>query len=128
MAVGHCRCCAVQQTQNDAATSQRYRTYSFYLENDMSDVVKFPIEAEMKVVIANGESFGVATIGLGYGGFPTEKEVQERIQRFEREELAGLQGYRLATAPELWDYACLEKAGQTFATPAAYREFAPIDA
>ena len=90
--------------------------------------VKFPIEAEMKVVITDGDGgFGVATIGLGFGSFPTEQEVQERILRFAREELAQLQGYRLATAPELWDYACLEKTGQKFATPAAYRDFAPLD-
>jgi hypothetical protein len=93
----------------------------------MSKQVKFPIEAEMKVVITNGESFGVATIGLGFGSFPTDKEVKERIERFEREELAGLSGYRLASAPELWDYACLERAGETFATPATYRDFAEID-
>lgn len=64
--------------------------------------IKFPVEAEMKVVITNGEAFGVATIGLGFGGFPTDQEVKERIERFEREELAGLTGYRLATAPERW--------------------------
>lgn len=89
-------------------------------------VVKFPIEAEMKVVITNGESFGVATIGLGFGSFPSEVEVQQRIEKFEREELAELPGYRLATAPELWDYACLERAGRTFACPAGYLQFAPI--
>jgi len=88
--------------------------------------VKFPIEAEMKVVITNGETFGVATIGLGFGSFPNEQDVAERISKFEREELAGLTGYRLATAPELWDYACLERTGETFATPANFREFAPI--
>lgn len=89
--------------------------------------VKFPIEVEMKVVITNGETFGVATIGLGFGSFPTEQEAQERIAKFEREELSGLTGYRLATAPELWDYACLERIGQTFAVPAAYREYTAID-
>lgn len=94
----------------------------------MSDkIIKFPIEAEMKVVITDGESFGVATIGLGFGSFPTEKEIADRIAKFESKELADLKGYRLATAPELWDYACLEKTGQTFATPASYREFAPIE-
>jgi hypothetical protein len=93
----------------------------------MAEVIKFPIEAEMKVVITNGKSFGVATVGLGFGGFPTELEVKERIERFEREELAGLAGYRLCTAPELWDYACLERTGETFATPAAYRQYAKLD-
>lgn len=95
-------------------------------EQSEKHVVKFPIEAEMKVVITNGDRFGVATIGLGFGGFPTDQEVKERIERFEREELARLTGYRLATAPELWDYACLERAGQVFACPAAYRQFADI--
>lgn len=92
----------------------------------MKSVIKFPVEAEMKVIITNGESFGAATIGLGFGSFPTEIEIQERIEKFEREELAGLDGYRLATAPELWDYACLERAGQTFACPDNYRKFAQI--
>lgn len=90
------------------------------------EAVKFPIEAEMKVVITNGSKFGVATISLGFGKYPTESQIAERIARFEREELAEIDGYRLATAPELWDYACIERTGQTFATPASYRQFEPL--
>lgn len=91
----------------------------------MSDSVKFPIQCQMLVVITtgDGESFGTAKIDLGYGKFPTEDQVRERIAKFEREELAQLDGYRLVTAPELWDYACLEQTGRTFACPAEYREF-----
>lgn len=92
-----------------------------------NELVKFPIEAEMKVVITNGARFGVATIGLGFGKYPTEKEIAERIAKFEREELAEIDGYRLATAPELWDYACLERTGERFAVPASYQQFAPVE-
>jgi hypothetical protein len=88
------------------------------------DKVKFPIEAEIKIVITNGSGFGVATVGMGFGNIPSDQDVRERIARFEREELSDLPGYRLATAPELWDYACLERTGETFATPAAWRKFA----
>lgn len=94
----------------------------------MSDEkIKFPIEAEMKVIITNGESYGVVTIGLGFGEYPTERFIQERIAQLEREELSKLPGYLLATAPELWHYACLEKTGQRFAVPARYQEFSPIE-
>lgn len=83
----------------------------------------FPAELEMKVLLTNGDGYGVATIGLGHGQLPTLAEVQARIERFAKEELATLDGYRLATAPEYWDYVCTEKTGQTFACPAEWREF-----
>lgn len=85
----------------------------------------FPAELELKLLITDGESFGVATIGLGHGESPSNSEIQERIQKFEREELSSkrLEGYRLASGPEYWDYVCTEKSGQTFACPAEWREF-----
>jgi hypothetical protein len=85
---------------------------------------RFPVEFEMKVLIVTEDGGeGVATIGLGHGLLPTDDEVKERLQKFEREELESLEGYRLATAPEYWDYICREKTGQTFATPAEWRQF-----
>ena len=89
--------------------------------------VKFPIESEIKVIITNGESFGVVTIGMGFGSCPTEKEIQERISTLEKEEISKLPGYRLCTAPELWHYACMERTGQRFAVPANYQEFSPVE-
>lgn len=85
----------------------------------------FPAEIELKVLITNGEGgYGVATIGLGHGEMPTVAAVKERLAKFERGELVGsLEGYRLATAPEYWDYICTEKTGQTFACPVEWREF-----
>lgn len=83
----------------------------------------FPAEIEIKLLITNGDSFGVATIGLGHGECPSNDEVKERIDKFEKQELKKLDGYRLATAPEYWDYICTEKTGQTFAVPAEWKEF-----
>ncbi|WNV50623.1 hypothetical protein [Pseudomonas phage Rollin] len=83
---------------------------------------KHPIETEIKIVIANDEGgFGVATIGMGFGVLPTDDQVRARVAKFAAGEMPS--GYRLATAPELFDYACLEKAGHTFATPANYRNY-----
>lgn len=87
----------------------------------------FPAELEIKLLITNGNSFGVATIGLGHGESPSSAEIKERINKFENEELKKLDGYRLATAPEYWDYICAEKTGQTFACPAEWKEFKSVE-
>lgn len=92
-----------------------------------------PVEVELKVHVieeAGGRKArrGVATISMGFGRFPTPAAVQERIDKFAKEEIAGMApGYRLQTAPEFWDTACHEKTGQFFAVPGSYHEFDRID-
>lgn len=89
-----------------------------------------PVEVEIKVQIIreDGSQRGVATIGMGYGTYPTPAQIQQRVAKFEQEELTRLApGFRLQTAPELWDTACEEKTGQSFATPAKYHAYHPID-
>lgn len=95
--------------------------------SDPKDGPNGPVEVELKVHITNGERSGVATIGMGFGSFPTPKRIAERLEKFEKEELAkAAPGYRMMTAPEFWDAACMEKTGQTFATPADWQEFKPV--
>lgn len=88
-----------------------------------------PVEVELKVHIINDktEQRGVATIGMGFGVYPSPQEIAERIKTFEGELSEMAAGFRLQTAEELWDTACLEKAGQKFATPAAWQAFRPIE-
>jgi hypothetical protein len=83
---------------------------------------KFPIETDIKIVIASDDGgFGVATVGMGFGVLPTDEQVRARVAKFADNEMP--RGCRLATAPELFDYACLDRAGQTFATPANFRKY-----
>jgi len=92
-----------------------------------------PVEVELKVHVieeAGGRKArrGVATISMGLGRFPTPAEVQARIDKFGGAEIAGMApGYRLQTAPEFWDTACQERAGEFFAVPARYQKFDRID-
>ncbi|GGJ06301.1 hypothetical protein [Halopseudomonas pertucinogena] len=68
------------------------------------------------------------TIGMGVGKYPTQQDIADRIAKFEAEEMPKVSpGYRLQTAPELFDTICLEKAGGTFTTPAVFRQWAPLD-
>lgn len=86
-----------------------------------------PYTVEIKVHIINDESEqrGEATLTMGNGSMPTEQEVAERLEKFANEQLPKLApGFRVQTAPELWDTLCLEKAGETFATPIQFQEFA----
>lgn len=58
---------------------------------------------------------------------PTEAEIAERLVKLVAELKKKAPGYRLQTAPEFWDSICLEKTGETFAVPAAFREFVVPD-
>lgn len=87
-----------------------------------------PVETEIKVHIISddGEARGVATIGLGFGQYATPAVIAARIDEFEKNDLPRLApGYRLQTAQELFDTACLEKAGETYATPKAWMSYQP---
>lgn len=86
-----------------------------------------PYTVEIKVHIINDESGqrGEATITMGNGSMPTEKEVAARLEKFSNEQLPKLApDFRLQTAPELWDTLCMEEVGETFAVPAQFREYA----
>lgn len=88
-----------------------------------------PVEVELKVHIISedGDTRGVATIGMGFGGYPAPSEIAERVKDFAEDDMKRLApGYRLQTSAELWDSACMEKTGERFATPAEWREYAPV--
>jgi hypothetical protein len=63
-----------------------------------------PIQVEMKVSITDGNVQGVATIGFTAGCFPTEVDMREVLDKFERENM--LEGFRLMTKREWWDTIC----------------------
>lgn len=92
------------------------------------DGVNGPVEVQMLVHITSETQNGVATIGLGMGKYPTPQQIAERLERFSIEELPKIApGYRLQTSVEFFDTACLEKAGQTFATPTSWQNWKPIN-
>lgn len=90
--------------------------------------VNGPVEVQMLVHVTNGQQNGIATIGMGLGNYPTPQELAERLAKFERGELPSISpGFRLQTSAEFFDTACMEKTGQTFATPASWQQWKPID-
>ena len=66
--------------------------------------IQGPIEVELKVSVTDGETIGVATIGLGKGSYPTEEKMREAVAKFERESMP--EGFRLMTKREWWDTVC----------------------
>lgn len=67
--------------------------------------IQGPVEIEIKVNITNGEGIaGVATIGMGVGKYPTEKEMRDRVAKFEQDEMP--EGFRLMTKREWWETVC----------------------
>lgn len=67
--------------------------------------IQGPIEVEIKVSVTNDEGMtGIVTIGLGVGRYPSEAEMKEAIQKFERESMP--EGFRLMTKREWWDTVC----------------------
>jgi len=87
----------------------------------------YSVEIKVHIIDDEKEKRGKATIGMGNGSMPTEKEVAERIKKFATVELPELApGYRLQTASELWDSICFDEVGQTFSVPAAFREFKQV--
>lgn len=74
-----------------------------------------PVEIEMKVHITNGESIGIATVGMGVGNYPTSKELRERVAKFAKADMPD--GFRLMEKREYWDYVCREQFGTVFALP-----------
>ncbi|PHR17919.1 MAG: hypothetical protein COA41_11225 [Sphingopyxis sp.] len=63
---------------------------------------------------------------MGFGIYPTPEEIAARVKKFAEDDLPGLApGYRLQTSQELWDTACLEKAGERFAMPGSWKEYTP---
>ena len=86
-----------------------------------------PVEFELKIHVTNGEQNGVATVGMGLGRYPSPQDIEKRLEKFAQDELPNIApGYRLMTSRELWDVACLEKAGETFAVPLIWQNFHPI--
>jgi|SRR5690554_7556047 len=76
----------------------------------------------------NDDKRAEVTIGMGAGTYPTQQDIADRIAKFEAEEMPKVApGYRLQKAPELFDTICLEKVGETFATPPEFSQWAPLD-
>lgn len=86
-----------------------------------------PIEIEMKIFFTDGRKVGTATIRLGYGHVPTEKEILERVKKFRDDEMANLAGnnFKLMTAEEFFNHIVQEQTGssENFAIPAKYRSY-----
>jgi len=73
----------------------------------------YPAELVIEVFITNGQgNNGKATISMGLGQAPSAFDIQERIAKLEREELAEMDGYRLMTRREMLSYKILEETGQ----------------
>lgn len=86
------------------------------------------IEIWVQMIREDGSQRTEATIGMRYGKYPTPAEIQARIEKFEREEMPKhAPGFRLQTARELWDTACEERTGQTFACPPTYDRYQPVE-
>ena len=62
-----------------------------------------PIEVEIKAYVINNDGMtGVATIGMGKSVFPTERDLRDRLSKFEEDEIPD--GFRLMNKEEYWDY------------------------
>ena len=87
----------------------------------MSDLIfNGPITFNMEVLVINDETGIKGKVGIGMGSleYLTKDSIKERLNEFESNELNGsLDGFRLMTKRESFDFIMMEKTGQTFALP-----------
>jgi len=84
----------------------------------MTIKIQAPVQVDIKVHFTDGKHAGEVTIGFRIGKVPTDKEIRERIAKFEREELPKLlPGATLMTKRQFWDQLCMENYGERFALP-----------
>lgn len=77
--------------------------------------IYFPASLHMELMVKNEETGmeGAVTIGLGLGTGANEKTVQDRIDRFVKDEMnATAPGFRLATRDEFLSSKVRERTGE----------------
>jgi hypothetical protein len=91
-------------------------------------VLNGPAEFEAKVFVINDKTKqqGQVTLGLSVLEYPTPEAIRVALEKLENDEMKGaLEGFRLMTKKEAWDFVMEEKTGQTFALPGG-EEWDPI--